>query len=162
MDSETILAPDKVHELRLLEHIERNPDATQADLAVQLGVAVGTVNWYLKRLIGKGYIKVTHLQRRRLRYLITPQGIAEKTRLALKYVQVSMFMYRSARQQAKALLTQVRQAGYDRVRIEGDGDLADVCRLTCLEQSVRVGRSESGEHLPALRVSGTSVMLEMP
>lgn len=162
MDSETVLAPDKVHELRLLEHIERNPDATQADLAVQLGVAVGTVNWYLKRLIGKGYIKVTHLQRRRLRYLITPQGISEKTRLALKYVQVSMFMYRLARQQAKTLLAQVRQAGYDRVRIEGDGDLADVCRLTCLEQSVRVGRSGPGDHIPALKVSGTSVTLEMP
>jgi len=45
---------------------------TQADLAARLGVAVGSVNWYLKRLINKGHIKVRQMKRRRLRYLITP------------------------------------------------------------------------------------------
>ena len=56
-------------ERRLLEAIEQNPDATQAGLATQLGVAVGSVNWYMKRLIRKGYVKATQLQRRRLKYL---------------------------------------------------------------------------------------------
>jgi len=42
--------PDSTHDLSLLEKIEQNPDATQASLASQLGVAVGTVNWHLKRL----------------------------------------------------------------------------------------------------------------
>ena len=68
-------------DLHILENIEKNPEITQADLAAQLGVAVGSVNWYLKRLVKKGYVKVTRMERRRLRYLITPQGIAEKTRL---------------------------------------------------------------------------------
>ena len=65
-------------ELQILEYLERNPDTTQADLATRLGVAVGSVNWYLKRMINKGHIKVRQMQRRRLRYLITPQGVAEK------------------------------------------------------------------------------------
>jgi len=42
------------YQLWLLEEIARNPDTTQADLAARLGVAVGSVNWYLKRLIKKG------------------------------------------------------------------------------------------------------------
>jgi DNA-binding MarR family transcriptional regulator len=42
------------HELRILEQLETNPDLTQASLAARLGVAVGTVNWYLKRLVAKG------------------------------------------------------------------------------------------------------------
>ncbi|MCD4752951.1 MAG: winged helix-turn-helix transcriptional regulator, partial [Anaerolineaceae bacterium] len=67
-------SPDR--DLVLLEQIEKNPDATQASLASQLGVAVGTVNWHLKRLIEKGFVKVKHAERRKLKYIITPEGIA--------------------------------------------------------------------------------------
>ena len=59
-------------ELTLLEEIERDPDTNQATLAAKLGVAVGTVNWHLKRLIEKGYVKVKRAERRKLRYIITP------------------------------------------------------------------------------------------
>ena len=89
---DTSLNPENLHELRILEQIEQEPETTQSDLAARLGVAVGTVNWYVKRLVKKGHIKVTRLQRRRLRYLITPDGITEKTRLAMEYVQVSMYV----------------------------------------------------------------------
>ncbi|MBN1953988.1 MAG: winged helix-turn-helix domain-containing protein [Anaerolineae bacterium] len=43
--------------LRILEALERNPETTQANLAAQLGVAVDSVNGYIKRLIRKGYVK---------------------------------------------------------------------------------------------------------
>lgn len=132
------LASDKVHELHILEHLEQNPDLTQADLAVQLGVAVGTVNWYLKRLVRKGYIRTTQLQRRRMRYLLTPKGVAERAHLAVQYVRASMYMYRSVRQQARVMLQRLQQRGCGQVAIEGDGVLADVVRLTCLEQGVEV------------------------
>jgi DNA-binding MarR family transcriptional regulator len=61
-------------DLILLEQIEQSPDATQASLADQLGVAVGTVNWHLKRLIAKGYVKVKRIERRKLKYIITPKA----------------------------------------------------------------------------------------
>jgi predicted transcriptional regulator len=67
-------SPDPNRELVLLEQIENDPDVTQASLAAQLGVAVGTVNWHLKRLVAKGYVKV-NAQRRKLRYIITPEGL---------------------------------------------------------------------------------------
>ena len=71
--------PHSEHELQILEAIERNPDTTQADLAAQLGVAVGSVNWYVKRLITKGFVKVTYLQRRKLHYFLTPSGLAKSS-----------------------------------------------------------------------------------
>jgi DNA-binding MarR family transcriptional regulator len=126
--------PETVHELNLLEQIEDDPDVTQASLALQLGVAVGTVNWYLKRLIAKGYVKVKRLQRRKLRYIITPEGIAFRARLTLNYIDTSMRLYRRTRQHVRELLGEVKQAGYHRVHIAGEGDIADICRLTCLEQ----------------------------
>ncbi len=88
---------DKQTELHLLEALAQEPETTQADLAAQAGVAVGTVNWYLKRWTAKGYIKVKRIGRWRWRYLLTPQGMAEKSLLAKKYVEASMRIYRNTR-----------------------------------------------------------------
>ena len=126
--------PNDEHELRILEEIERNPDATQASLAAQLGVAVGSVNWYLKRLIGKGHVKVTHLQRRKLHYFLTPSGLALKVKLTRSYMDVSLATYRALRQGARQVLEEVRKAGYAAVCIEGDDEAAEILRLTCLER----------------------------
>lgn len=148
-------------DLRILEQIERDPDVTQADLAGRLGVAVGSVNWYLKRLINKGYIKVRQMQRRRLRYLITPQGIAEKARLTASFMEVSMRLYRETREAAKQYLTEIRQAGYGEVHVEGDNDLTEVCYLTCLEQDIQV--VDIPQPLtPTLRIEGMELHLVWP
>ena len=108
------------YDLQILSHLDENPDTTQADLATQLGVAVGSVNWYIKRLISKGYVKVTQMQRRRLRYLLTPNGIAEKTRLTGEFMQASLQWYRLTRQDSKKFLEQVKRAGYNTVCIQGE------------------------------------------
>lgn len=149
-------------ELQILEYLEGNPDTTQADLATRLGVAVGSVNWYLKRLISKGYVTVRRMQRRRLRYLITPQGIAEKARLTRAYMQASLRFYRETRAQARTLLVQVLEAGYDTIYVEGDGDLTDICRLTCLEQKVDVVQGEDAACVPTLVVEGRNMTLRWP
>lgn len=149
-------------ELNLLEEIERDPDTTQATLATRLGVAVGTVNWHIKRLIAKGYVKVKRAERRKLKYIITPEGIALRARLTVDYIENSMTLYRRARKQARAALAKVRQQGFDAVVIEGDGDIADVCRLTCIEAGVAVADADSRDGLPALRIEGTDIELRQP
>lgn len=156
--------PETVHELNLLEQIEDDPDVTQASLAAQLGVAVGTVNWYLKRLIAKGYVKVKRLQRRKLRYIITPEGIAFRARLTLNYIDTSMRLYRRTRQHVRELLGEVKQAGYHHIHIAGEGDIADICRLTCLEQGIVLADVSDGKpaNLPVLEVHGLKVHLYYP
>lgn len=150
------------HTLKMLEHIEEDPDITQADLAARVGIAIGTANWYLKRLTAKGFVKVKQLQRRRLRYIITPQGIAERSRLAVSYLEVSMRLYRETRAEAQRLLAQVSLSGHEGVHLDGQGDLIDVCRLTCLEQGLRVQEKNPDGRLPELRVDGTSLTLILP
>ena len=150
--------PEADRELIMLEQIEHDPDITQASLAAQLGVTVGTVNWHLKRLIAKGYVKVKRAQRRKLRYIITPEGIAFRARLTVNYIETSMRLYRRTRQLVRDLLVQVKENGYTQVRIEGEGDIADICRLTCLEQAVTV--VEDG-NVPVLEVQGTKVHLRL-
>lgn len=148
--------------LQLLTVIDANPQTTQADLAAHLGVAVGTVNWYLKRMISKGYVKIRRLQRRRLLYLITPRGLAEKSRLGVQYAQMSLRVYRETRARATDLLAQVQRAGFREVIVEGEGDLAEICRLTCLEQNIRVAQAASGCTSPVLLVNGAQIELRLP
>lgn len=151
---------ETARDISLLEQIEHDPDVTQASLAAQLGVAVGTVNWHLKRLIAKGYVKVKRAQRRKLRYIITPEGIAFRARLTVNYIESSLRLYRRTRQRVRDLLGEIKQAGYERVIIRGEGDIADICRLTCLEQNIRV--VEEGAHtdsLPILEVRDMRVHL---
>jgi hypothetical protein len=150
------------HNLHLLETIEQNPQVTQADLAAQLGVAVGTVNWYLKRLIAKGYVKIRRMQRKRLLYLITPTGISEKSRLGVAYMRYSLQFYRDTRIQAVQLLHQARNAGHRQVCINAEGDLGEICRLTCLEQGVEVVKPLRSNGIPKIKADGTRLKLELP
>ena len=156
-----IVKSQENYEFQILSHIAENPDTTQSDLATQLDVAVGSVNWYIKRLVSKGYIKVKQMERRRLRYLLTPQGISERARLTQQFMQMSLHWYRLAREDSKYLLDQIKQAGYDTVRIESDGDLADIVSLTCLEQQVAVADA-ANPLLPVLHVDGLRVKLDWP
>jgi DNA-binding MarR family transcriptional regulator len=152
--------PELENELQILQEIERNPDLTQASLAVQMGVAVGSVNWYLKRLVGKGYVKVTHLQRRKLRYFLTPSGLALKVNLTRSYMDVSLRVYRELRDAAQQALVQVRQAGYNAITIDGQDEAVEILRLTCLEQGVQVERGGAG--LPLVRGDSVDFTIAWP
>jgi predicted transcriptional regulator len=149
---------DELRELTLLENIENDPDVNQSTLAAQLGVAVGTVNWHLKRLVAKGYVKVKRAERKKLRYIITPEGIALRARLAVDYVEHSFSLYRKTRQRVNEHLKTVEAAGYQQVRIVGRGDIADICRLTCLEHGIEV---VTDKDVPTLQVEGFKIQLRM-
>jgi DNA-binding MarR family transcriptional regulator len=155
-------------ELVLLEQIEHDPDVTQASLAAQLGVAVGTVNWLIRRMIDKGYVKIKRAQRRKLKYIITPEGLAFRAQLTVNYIDTSMRLYRRTRQHVRELLIEVKKANYSTIYVVGEGDIADIIRLTCLEQGVMVlDRSMdgpvtgTGDGAPVLEVYGTKVDLNM-
>lgn len=150
------------HDLGLLEEIERDPDTTQATLATQLGVAVGTVNWHLKRLIAKGYVKVKRAERRKLRYILTPEGIALRARLTVAYVERSMALYRQVREEARRALMAARERGYRAVAIAGEGDIADICRLTCLEQSMPIIGDGRAGGAAVLEIVGQTVVFREP
>ena len=158
------LSNPNLRTLSLLEHIEDDPDITQATLADQLGVAVGTVNWHLKRLVDKGYVKVKRAQRRKLRYIITPQGIALRARLTVEYIERNMSLYRHTRKRVSDLVARVRSAGFQQLHVDGEQqgpeDILDICQLTCIEQGIEIVDDESG--VPVLRIRGAKVNLELP
>ena len=155
-----LMSFDQQNELDLFEALAENPEISQADLAARVGVAVGTVNWYLKRWSEKGYVKVKRMGRWRWRYLLTPQGMAEKANLASKYFEYSFALYRQTREQATLLLGEVKRAGYEQVIVAINNDVAEICQLTCLE--LGLGIVEEGAHMPKILLHGRELKLEWP
>lgn len=149
------------HQLRILEALEQDPDTTQANLATQLGVAVGTINWYLKRLVKKGYVKSKQMERRRLKYFVTPQGLALKARLTKEYMQASLRVYRELRQAAKETLALVREGDYAAVQTNGRNEAMEIFQLTCLEEGFSV-ETDSSLPLPEVKAEGTSFVVMWP
>lgn len=77
--------------LKILKHIESNPHVSQRKLAEELGVSLGKVNYCVKALIAKGLVKAGNFKRSPDKmgylYLLTPQGIEEKTKLTASFLK---------------------------------------------------------------------------
>jgi DNA-binding MarR family transcriptional regulator len=119
--------------LQALAAIAEDAQITQRHLANQLGMALGLTNIYLKRLVRKGYVKCVNVQSNRLRYLLTPTGIAEKTRLTFEFMEYSLVLYRQVRQHLRAVLQSAVQENRRRIAIHGTGEAAELAFLSVAE-----------------------------
>jgi len=126
----------KQQEYELLSEIAQDSMVTQASLSKRLGIAVGSVNWYIKRLIKRGYVKVSHLDRTRLQYDLTPEGMSVFTERAMQYAKDSLAIYKNFRQKAKETVAELKKKGISHVYLDGDDEIMDIMRLTCLEAGI--------------------------
>ncbi len=90
--------------MRLLQD---RPDLTQRELAAQLGMSVGRVNYCLKALIEKGFVKMGNFQQSKNKfkyvYLLTPQGIAEKVALTSRFLKRKLDEYEALKVEIEVL-----------------------------------------------------------
>lgn len=127
---------DHQRDLQLLREIETSETVTQRGLSKRLGIALGLTNLYLKRLVKKGYVKVVNVQKNRIRYLITPQGIAEKSRLTYEYLQYSLQLYQQARTVLRARFRALAAQGRKRMVFCGVGEAAELAYLCAREMDL--------------------------
>jgi hypothetical protein len=119
-------------DLKLLKAVEQDSRVTQRSLAMQLGIALGLTNIYLKRLVRKGYIKCVNVQPNRITYLITPRGIAEKVRLTYEFMDYSLHLYGEVRRHLRSVIQECAAADR-RVAIYGSGEAAEISYLSLKE-----------------------------
>ena len=92
-------APDAASEthLRLLRLIETNPELSQRELAQELGISVGKINYCMSALLARGWIKARNFKNSRNKlayaYLITPHGVEEKAALTLRFLRRKLDEY---------------------------------------------------------------------
>ena len=123
-------------DLVLLSEVERDAGVTQRALSTTLGVALGLTNLYLKRLARKGYVKIATIPRHRIQYLLTPQGVMEKSRLTYLYMQHSLAYYRETRERIKEMMSSCGGFHGQRVVIYGTTELAELAYLSLREMHI--------------------------
>lgn len=146
--------------LEILTAIEEGTPLTQRALAERLGVALGLANLYLKRLAGKGFIKVREFPTKpyagkRLRYVLTPKGAAEKARLTYEYMGHSLQLFRRTRGNLRDALEPLTQNGMKRIALWGTGEAAELAYLTLKEfgiEPVGIFAGDGGGHFLGLPV----------
>ena len=112
-DSSDELGSGAKDELRLqvLRALEANPELSQRQLAAELGVSLGGVNYALKALIERGFVKAENFRKSGRKvaylYLLTPKGVAEKTSLATAFLGRKLEEYEVLKQEIEALKGEV-------------------------------------------------------
>ena len=102
-------------------------------IAKKLNISLGLVNSFIKRLAHKGYFKVTNIPRNRVKYILTPKGAAEKTRLTYEYIKYSFGFYKKSRQKLRELLQHLVKQGFTRIVFYGISDLTEIAYISLQE-----------------------------
>ena len=131
----------KDREYKLLDAISKDSLVTQANLATSLKMAVGSVNWYIKKLISRGYLKASRMDRTRLRYNLTAEGMSALTQRATQYAIDSLQVYRNLRESAKSVIEDMHRREISRVFLDGNNEFMDIFRLSCIEASIAIDES---------------------
>ena len=127
-----------IRTLKLLEEIEQNHSPSQRHLSRKLNISLGLVNSFIKRLAQKGYFKITNIPKNRVKYILTPKGAAEKTRLTYAYIKYSFEFYKNSRQRIRELFAKLSRQGVHKIVFYGAGDLAEIAFLSIQETPLRL------------------------
>ncbi len=127
-----------IRTLRILEEIDNDHTPSQRDLSRKLNISLGLVNSFVKRLTNKGYFKINNIPKNRVKYILTPKGAAEKTRLTYQYIQYSFEFYRNAREKLHKLFKHLMAQGVRRVVFYGTGDFAEIAFISLQETSIQM------------------------
>jgi DNA-binding MarR family transcriptional regulator len=127
-----------IRTLKLLEEIEENHVQSQRELAKKLNISLGLVNSFIKRLAHKGFFKITTIPKNRVKYILTPEGAVEKTRLTYKYIQHSYRFYKDARHKLRKLFQKLEAEGVGLIVFYGASDLAEIAYISLQETSIEM------------------------
>lgn len=129
---------DSYRSFLLLSEIVGDEPLSQREISKRLGIAVGLVNSYLKNLVSKGFVRVKNFPSNRYAYLLTPQGLAEKSRLAYQHLSYFTNLYTVARQDYLQLFRRLETEGVQQIIFCGVDEVAEIAYLSLKETGMEL------------------------
>lgn len=120
---------EDIHILRLMGEIEQDGSSSQRELSQRLDLSLGLINTFLKRLVNKGYFKVKTIPRNRVKYFLTPKGLARKSRLTVKYLRYSVNFYKEIKKLLLNKYKEMEANGLNSILFLGAGEVAELAYL---------------------------------
>lgn len=150
----------------LMTEIAGDEPISQREISRRLGIAVGLVNSYLKNLVAKGFVRVKDFPSNRYAYLLTPQGVAEKSRLAYQHLSYFTNLYTVARKDYLDLFRRLEAHGVQKVAFCGVDEVAEIAYLslkqTGIELQVVMDLNAAGSDFFGNTVKPVSANLNLP
>ena len=92
--------------------LEANPDLTQRELAECLGISLGAINYCLKALVKRGFVKMENFSKSRQKfgylYILTPAGITKKAELTSQFLKRKVHEYEALKKEIEMLENEVK------------------------------------------------------
>jgi DNA-binding MarR family transcriptional regulator len=157
--------PQDFKSLQILEEIDNTHSPSQRYLANKLNISLGLANSFIKRLARKGYVKITTIPRNRVKYILTPQGFAEKTRLTYEFIHYSFSLYKDAIKKFTDLLNDLEKKKVKKVVFYGVNDLAEIASISLKTMDIDlvgvVDDSKNGRRFLDYTIRTTAALREM-
>lgn len=154
----TRMEKEDLHFLRLMGEIDRMENHSQRELSKRLNLSLGLVNTFLKRLVNKGYFKVKTMPRNRVKYLLTPEGLARKSKLTAEFLHYSINYYRDIKSLLLTKFSEMQGKEVRAVLFCGAGEVAELAYLYLQLSSIRlvgiIDEKQEGRSFFGFRISG--------
>ena len=113
----------------ILTYIQQDENLSQRRLSSRIGVNVASVNFAIKRLITKGFVKMIGANPRRIKYIITPVGLKEKSELAYKFFDRNFHFYKDVRSDIENKINEISNWENQKIAIYGVNELSEITFL---------------------------------
>ena len=144
------VSPFSEKSFRVLETLSQEDGLSQRHVAMKTGLSLGMVNLILRRLIKTGCIKVGALNSRKMGYILTPKGMAERMARSYTYLLRAYHTYHEAQQRIDGLLYSLLEGGERDFVILGEGEIPAIVEMSLLRlgrDGVKMKRALSAEGL---------------
>ncbi len=125
----TSLQRKELTDYNILKTIESDSTVSQRGLSSQIEINVASVNFALKRLIKKGFIRMVGVNPRRIQYFITPEGLREKTQLAYSFFGRNFHFYKEIRSDIESRIAKATNGKETEIAIYGVGELSEIAYM---------------------------------
>jgi len=129
---------DSLHTLHILDEISKGNPITQRELSSKLGITLGMINRYLKRLARKGYIDITKAGGKKLHYLLTPKGITEKSFLLYRHIKKSFQIYTRAQKRMLQFFEELQNEGVKTIVLYPPTPVAEIAILVLHDSPINL------------------------
>ncbi|HHT9160154.1 MAG TPA: winged helix-turn-helix transcriptional regulator [Candidatus Brocadiaceae bacterium] len=120
---------EEITQYNILQSIENGEQISQRQLSSQLGINVASINFAIKKLTKRGFVKMLGANPRRMRYILTPKGITEKTQIAYKFFDRNFHFYKAVRKDVEDKINNISFNDRNRIALYGVTDLMELAYL---------------------------------
>ena len=129
---------EEITQYNILQSIENGEQISQRQLSSQLGINVASINFALKKLTKRGFVKMLGVNPRRMQYILTPKGIAEKTQIAYKFFDRNFHFYKAVRKDVEYKIDSIPFNDKKRVALYGVTDLMELAYLVIQDKELEL------------------------